>query len=117
MTAESRILLERRVLKALCAEMEGTSVRESARATLGSYAWSDAAHQAAFEVLMSFPSQSAAAMREQFPARLTRRGFPDFDFAGFFQASSEVEAAEEWMRQLVDPRADGAAITRPPQAL
>jgi hypothetical protein len=100
MTAESRIELERRVLAALCSETQGRSVREAARATLGSYAWSDAAHRAVFEIVMSFPSPSAAALHEQFPARLTRRGFPDFDFVELFAASPHLAEAEEWMLQL-----------------
>ena len=101
MTAESRIQLERRVLAALCTETQAQSVREAARATLGSYVWSDAAHHALFEILMSFPSTSAAALREEFPARLTRRGFPDFDFVQLFRASPDFADAEKWMGQLI----------------
>lgn len=75
-------------------------MREAARAWLASYAWSDAAHRAVFEIVMSFPSPSAAALREQFAARLTRRGFPDFDFVELFRGSPECAEVEEWMRQL-----------------
>lgn len=51
---------------------------------------------------MSFPSQSAPNLREQFPARLTRRGFPDFDFVELFSAPPDFEQAEEWIRQLIE---------------
>jgi hypothetical protein len=102
--AESRTQLERRILAALCAGTVEGSVREAARTGLARYSWSDAAHQAVFEIVMSFPSMSADALREQLPARLTRRGFPDFDFTSIFRGS--VRAAEEveaWITQLNGP--------------
>jgi len=108
MTPESRIQLERRVLAALYAGTRKGSIREAARARLASYAWSDGAHQAVFEIVMAFPSASPDALRDQLPARLTRRGFPDFDFAALFEAPEIAPAeAEVWMARLNEPGSRG----------
>ncbi len=104
MSAESRTELERRVLAALCAGTRDGSMHEAARARLLGYIWSQAAHEALFEIVMSFPSASSDALRDQLPARLTRRGFPDFDFAALFASPLADRAdAEEWMAQLTGP--------------
>jgi hypothetical protein len=101
--AQSRSALERQVLAALCAGTREGSVREMARKHLAAYAWSEAAHQTIFEIVMGFPSAGEAALRDQLPARLTRRGFPDFDFDDLFACPQPSDAqAEEWMRQLAD---------------
>lgn len=101
MNAESRIQLERRILAALCTGTREGSARGVIRTRLSNYAWTDAAHQAIFEILTSFPSTDPAALREQLPGRLARRGFPDFDFIGLL--SGPVAAREEvqnWVAQL-----------------
>lgn len=103
MTGDSKVVLERRILTALCAGTRDGSVREAARGQLAAYPWSDAAHQAIFEIVMGFPSTSVAALRDQLPARLTRRGFPDYDFAALFVGPAPAQADfEEWMKQLRD---------------
>ncbi|HEY6291779.1 MAG TPA: hypothetical protein VI455_09505, partial [Terriglobia bacterium] len=78
--------IERRVLAALCRGTEEGPVRESARQLLADYRWREPVHQIVFEIVVRFPSTSTGALREQLPARLTRRGFPDFDFASLFNA-------------------------------
>jgi hypothetical protein len=55
-----------------------------ARRLLAKYRWQAAAHEAVFQIVMSFPSPRAETLREHLPARLTRRGFPDFDFEALF---------------------------------
>jgi hypothetical protein len=76
--------LERRVLEALCNDGAGKQEREIARRGLADYRWREPVHQAIFEIIISFPSLSSQALREQLPAQLTRRGFPDFDFESLF---------------------------------
>jgi len=99
-STESRIQLERRLLAALCTGTQGPA-RESLRARLSNYAWTDAVHQALFEILTSIPSWNADALRELLPAGLTRRGFPDFDFTGLFSAPiASREEVESWAAQL-----------------
>jgi hypothetical protein len=91
----SRIELERAVLRLLCQSGGGPSLRNRAREILSGYQWSDDAHQATFEILVSFPTAGQEVLREQLPARLTRRGFPDFDFAGLFNAQAPSSADAE----------------------
>lgn len=87
--------LERHLLQALCNEGAGKQGREVARRGLAGYRWHEPVHQAIFEIVMSFPSASVHALREQLPARLTRRGFPDFEFESLFEplglASGELQ--------------------------
>jgi hypothetical protein len=100
------IEIERRVLRILCQSVGEALVRERARELLANYRWSDGAHQAVFEITMCFPSTSCQALREQLPARLTRRGFPDFDLDALFTipAPSGCEA-EAWIRKLAQAQA------------
>lgn len=102
---ESLVDLERRVLAILCQSGGQGAVRGQARQLLANYRWSDAAHQVLFEIVMTFPTSSCQALRDQLPARLTRRGFPDFDFQGLFNVSIlSPSNAEEWMRELAQAR-------------
>jgi hypothetical protein len=85
--------LERCVLRALCSETAQSQARDIARRALADYRWHEPVHEAVFDVIMSFPSASSQALREQLPGRLTRRGFPDFDFESLFE-SREPESGE-----------------------
>lgn len=76
-------------------------MREAARRQLADYVWYEAAHQALFEIAMSLPASNARVWRDQLPARLTRRGFPDFDFAALFaEAALSPAEAEECIERL-----------------
>jgi hypothetical protein len=98
---ESVIELERQVLAAVCQESNEGSVRDSARKLLAGYEWHDAAHQAVFGIVMKFAGAPAEALREQLPAYLTLRGFPDFDFDSLFYVRLPPNAeTEERMRML-----------------
>ncbi|HXJ94128.1 MAG TPA: hypothetical protein VMT20_14865 [Terriglobia bacterium] len=93
-TAEAALPdLERRLLRVLCSENAEPEGREIARHALADYRWHEPVHRAVFDVIMSFPSASGQVLREQLPGRLTRRGFPDFDFEGLFD-SQESEPGE-----------------------
>jgi hypothetical protein len=103
-TAEQRAQIERRVLAAVCGGTSDGPLRETARVRLAGYVWSDVTHRAVFDIMMSFPSASLAALRDQIPARLARCGFPDFDFAALFADPEPSRAeVEEWMKQLSGP--------------
>lgn len=78
--------LERRVLRALCGENSEAEGREFAGRRLAGYRWCEPVHRVIFEVIMNFSSAARHTLREQLPARLTRRGFPDFDFEPLFDA-------------------------------
>ncbi len=95
---------ERLVLRALCQGALEGPVRSLARRYLASYQWLEPVHQVIFEIVMSLPTDSPQLIREQLPARLTRRGFPDADvdpmLRGPLLSRSE---AEQLMRRLREP--------------
>ena len=77
---------ERRVLQVLCQGTQQGSLLELARTSLRAYRWRDPVHQAIFEIVLSLPADATAqALRDLLPARLTRRGFPDFAIDDVFQ--------------------------------
>jgi hypothetical protein len=94
--------IERRVLRFLCQTADGGTLRERARELLADYRWSDGAHEAIFEIVMRLPQVSRQALRDQLPALLTRRGFPDLDFGNLFAAPPSANEAEKWMRRLAE---------------
>jgi len=73
---EPVVEVEREVLQALC---QGALDPRASLNTLRSYRWRESLHQVIFDFLISMPGANPELMREQLPAHLTRRGFPDFD--------------------------------------
>ncbi len=99
----SIVQTEHLVLCALCQGTPEGSVQETARVILQSYHWREPLHQVIFNVLMSIPTESPAMIRNQLPARLTRKGFPDVAWEDFFRPHSlSREEVERLMRQLRD---------------
>ena len=82
-TGESPVELERQLLRALFYNaLDDAPVSQfpvSSLQALRNYRWLEPLHQVAFEVLISLPRADPGLIREQIAARLTRRGFPDFD--------------------------------------
>ena len=92
---------ERRVLQALCQGTVEGSVRGTAKLLLRTYRWREPAHQVIFEAVMSIPSEDSAVVRDQLPARVTRKGFPDLEWGSLFRPHRlSKEEAEELMEQL-----------------
>ncbi len=83
--AESLVEAERQVLRALC---QSSPDDRAGLNTLRSYRWREPLHRLIFDFLINLRSAHPELIREQLPAHLTRRGFPDFDLAGFFQPHS-----------------------------
>ncbi len=77
---QSVIDSERQVLRAVC---QGALDSRAKLNTLRSYRWRESVHQVIFDFLIGMPGANAELMREQLPAHLTRRGFPDFDLSWF----------------------------------
>jgi hypothetical protein len=80
--------LELVVLRAFC---QGTIVgpaRERGHRMLESYTWREPIHQALFEIIVSVPQHKLQSLPDLLPARLTRRGFPDFNFHELFEVSA-----------------------------
>lgn len=85
---------ESKVLAALVQRTHEGSIRRSACVFLSQYRWRSPAHQIIFEVLMAIPSENIETIRSQLPGRLTRMGFPDFDWEFLFTMPrlSQLEA-------------------------
>jgi hypothetical protein len=95
--------IERQLLQALCQETTAGALRETAQRLLVDYRWRDPTHQAVFDSLKDIPSRSPIPIRDQVPARVTRRGFPDVNWDEFFAPSTlSTEYSEDLMRQLRD---------------
>jgi hypothetical protein len=99
----NRVLdLERQALRVVCQGTPEGPVRSVADSTLSNYRWLEPVHRVTFEILLAFGTTSVLLIREHFPARLARRGFPDFDFGFLFEPHSLSRGeAERLMRELV----------------
>jgi len=96
------IEMERQMLSALCRAEHGEPLRHLARESLRLYRWREPAHEVIFEVLMALPTASPEIIREQLPARITRRGFPDVSWEQLFQYPAiPISEAEELVRRLL----------------
>ncbi len=100
---EQRIIrTERLVLQALCQGTPEGSVWEAGRSILENYRWRDSSHRIFYQVVVSLPTGAPDIIREQLPARLTRRGFPDMAWEELFEPHPlSKENAESLMRELV----------------
>lgn len=76
---------ERAVLRAICHGTREGPLRELARLRLGEYRWREPVHEVIFQSLLSLPAADPAVVREQLPALLTRRGFPDVEIADLLE--------------------------------
>jgi hypothetical protein len=100
---QSVVHTERQVLRALCQGSAGR--RTPGLSILRSYRWREPVHQVIFELLIQTPDADPELIREQLPARLTRRGFPDFDLALFQPhalTGKEIESLIDRLRKLGD---------------
>ena len=89
------------MLQALCQGTPQGSVRATARDMLRTYRWREPLHHVIFEVVLSIPTEAPEVIRDQLPARLTRRGFPDVDIEDLFKPHGlSKEEAEHLIRQL-----------------
>ncbi|HEV2175647.1 MAG TPA: hypothetical protein VGW33_00360 [Terriglobia bacterium] len=100
--------LERQVLRVLCAgapEGSSGSLQGRVRELVSGYHWHDPVHQALFEVLGSLPVTNSRVIREQLPARLARKGFPDVALDDLFEPLALWnQQVEKLIRQLTGER-------------
>ena len=81
---EQRRAAEWELLRALCTGTLAGRERREALALLADYAFSDPIRQALFDELGKIGRERADILRQELPARLARRGFPDVDFDSLF---------------------------------
>jgi hypothetical protein len=90
---------ERLLLAALAQGTREGSFRELARSKLAGYHWREPVHEVIFRCLLSLPTENPAVVREQLPALLTRRGFPDVELADLF---SPLDLPREVFERVVE---------------
>ena len=100
---QNLVAVERAVLRCLCQGTPQGSVMPAGRRLLKHYPWSLLTHRIIFEGLVSLKTDDPETLRQQLPAKLTRRGFPDVDW-GLFDRSHKLtkEEAEKLMKKLRD---------------
>jgi hypothetical protein len=75
---------EHLALRILC-QTQRPQLREEGMRLLACYVWQGRDHEVVFEVLGEPGWRDPDGLRAQFPARLTRKGFPDLDFESYFE--------------------------------
>lgn len=83
---------EQLILRSLCQQPFTQRQRKEMIRTLAGYTWRSGEHQILFEALHRPPIATAERLREQLPSILTRKGFPDMDFASYFDARAATAA-------------------------
>lgn len=91
--------LELAVLRALCTGALQGSKRQQVLRLLDTYAFQDVINQLTFDAVREIRAEQPELLRQQLPARLTQKGFPEVDFEKFLAASAlsprqAVELAE-----------------------
>jgi hypothetical protein len=76
---------ERRILSLLCQTPARGAIRNELERAVADYSWREHEHQVIFEALQEISRSDSKTIREQLPARLTRKGFPDLDLETYFQ--------------------------------
>ncbi len=95
--------MEFEVLQAICQGALLGETEEAARELIGSYKWQDPIHSLIFKSWLSLRGASQETFREQLPAMLTRRGFPDVDLAPYFRSpESSNKSLEDLVKDLKD---------------
>ena len=87
----SNIDAERRLLQALCQDSCEASARNLARSALADYRWCEPVHEIIFRFVVKQTEPAVILLRDQLPALLTRKGFPDVEWEEFFRAASISE--------------------------
>ncbi|HKZ51674.1 MAG TPA: hypothetical protein VJ085_00185 [Candidatus Acidoferrales bacterium] len=94
--------MEQAVLRALCTGALEGPARQQALRWLDAYAFQDVIHQLIFDALREIRVEQPELIRQQLPARLTQKGFPEVDFEKFLAApglnSSEALGLAEQLR-------------------
>ena len=98
---EQILATEVQVLQAMCTGTPEGTVWDKGMLLLGTYPFQDIIHQLIFDVLQEINTDLPDIIRQQLPARLTKKGFPAVDTEKFLAPHSLTSLqAVELMRQL-----------------
>jgi len=87
--------LEQNALRLLCSNLIQPVTRVDLAALLDASVFADPLHRVIFEEICAAGEIPAAHLRALLPARVTNRGFPDFDLSVFLEPSQATEAQIE----------------------
>jgi len=74
------------ILRAMCQGASDRRIWEDAVTILANYPFRDNLHQLVFDTLREMNTDDPRIIEGLLPIRLTQKGFPDLDLAGFFVA-------------------------------
>ena len=99
---ETNLHLEKLALRLLCAGTSEGGALNALIPLLRGYAWQSTLHQVIFDAIAAAPSGDAEMLRRLLPAKLTRMGFPDVEWAEIFcPPSLSSEDGIALVRQMV----------------
>ena len=104
--SESRPLLEKNTLRFLCSVLIKGGTRGEICRLLDPGVFQDPLRRVVFEEIRELGSVDSRRLRELLPARVTNRGFPDFDLKTFLApqevSEKEIDQLFESALQLLD---------------
>lgn len=93
--------IERRILRSLCRCADVDTAREQPLHELENHRWHEPEHRVVYEALEGAGRRSGKPLREQLAAEAVRMGFPDVDWAAYFEAPDSAAAdLPELLREL-----------------
>ena len=92
---------ERQALRLLCSNLVRPSTRIELCKLLEPALFQDVLHRVAFEAIQTAGAIPAAQLRAALPARITNRGFPDFELSEFLGQDTASESEIEELFQSV----------------
>jgi len=100
--------LERRTLRLLCSVLLKPVTRVELAGLLHAELFTEALHRTVFEEIAAIGAVPSAKLRELLPARITNRGFPDFDLKEFLApemaSETEIEKLYESVLKMIEMR-------------
>jgi len=94
--------LEREVLRRLCARETTAAERADAAKRLAGYAWRSEDCGVVFEAMAKCPGFDAEGLRAELPALVTRKGFPEIEWAEYFAEEDPGAGREGSLRALIE---------------
>src|SRR5208283_943704 len=100
--------LERKTLRLLCSVLLKPVTRVELVGLLGADLFTEAVNRTVFEEIALIGPASSARLREMLPARVTNRGFADFDLKEFLApemaSEAEIEKLFESVLKMIEMR-------------
>jgi hypothetical protein len=106
-TREEILEAEETILRCLIPQSLASSQRKELACILAGYKWEAGEHETLFEVLLQSRIANTEKLREELPAILTRRGFPDVELAGYFAPEAPTAAEALRMARALAARTRG----------